>query len=68
MHTHALALVPMYNTHPYFSLKNLDKKLHIIHDKIQYFLMLKLIIYTLSKDYVKQTSIIKEYENLYFMA
>ena len=28
----------MYNVHPYFSLKNLGKKVHIIHGKIQYFL------------------------------
>ena len=27
---------PMYNEHPYFFLKNLGKKLHIIHGKIQY--------------------------------
>ena len=26
----------MYNAHPYFSLKNLGKKVHIIHDKIRY--------------------------------
>ena len=28
----------MYNAHPYFSLKNLGKELHIIHGKIQEFL------------------------------
>ena len=28
-------VVPMYNAHPYFSLKNLGKKVHIIHGKIQ---------------------------------
>ena len=26
----------MYNVHPYFSLKNLDKKVHIIHGEIRY--------------------------------
>ena len=25
----------MYNEHPYFSLKNLGKKVHIIHGKIE---------------------------------
>ena len=25
----------MYNVHPYFSLKNLGKKVHIIHSRIQ---------------------------------
>ena len=29
-------VLPMYNTHPYFSLKNLRKSMHIIHDKIRY--------------------------------
>ena len=24
-------VLPMYNTHPYFSLKNLGKKVHVIH-------------------------------------
>ena len=28
--------IPMYNVHPYFSLKNLGKKVHIIHGKIRY--------------------------------
>ena len=32
-HTHILVLISMYNTHPYFSLKNLGKKVLIIHDK-----------------------------------
>ena len=32
----------MYNAHPYFSLKNLGSILHIIHDKILYFLFLVL--------------------------
>ena len=27
--------LPMYNAHPYFSLKNLGKKVLIIHGKIQ---------------------------------
>ena len=27
-------IIPTYNAHPYFSLKNLDKKVHIIHGKI----------------------------------
>ena len=27
---------PMCNVHPYFSLKNLGKKVRIIHGKIQY--------------------------------
>ena len=31
--THALGL-PMYNAHPYFSLKNVGKKVCIIHGKI----------------------------------
>ena len=26
-------VLPMYNVHPYFSLKNLGKKVHIIHGK-----------------------------------
>ena len=30
---------PMYNTHPYFSLKNLDKTVLIIHRKIRYSLV-----------------------------
>ena len=29
-------VLPMCNSHPYFSLKNLGKKMHIIHSKIQY--------------------------------
>ena len=29
--------LPVYNAHPYFSLKNLGKKVCIIHDKIRYF-------------------------------
>ena len=33
MHTHILML-PMYNAHPYFSLKNLSKNVHIIHGKM----------------------------------
>ena len=32
-----MELVPtMYKAHPYFSLKNLGKKVHIIHSKIWY--------------------------------
>ena len=27
-------IIPMYNVHPYFSLKNLGKKVRIIHSKI----------------------------------
>ena len=30
-------ITPMYNVHPYFSLKNLSKKFHVIHGKIWYF-------------------------------
>ena len=30
-----LGILPMYNVHPYFSLKNLGKNMHIIHCKIQ---------------------------------
>ena len=30
-------VLPMYNAHPYFSLKNLGKNVHIIHSKIQPF-------------------------------
>ena len=30
-------LLPIYNVHLYFFLKNLGKKMHIIHGKIQYF-------------------------------
>ena len=30
--------LPMYNAHPYFSLKNLGKNVHIIHGKIRYIL------------------------------
>ena len=29
-------VLPMYNAHPYFSIKNLDKKMHIIHGGIWY--------------------------------
>ena len=29
-------VLPMYNAHPYFSLKNLGKKVLIIHGKIRY--------------------------------
>ena len=29
-------VLPMYNVHPYFSLKNLGKKVSIIHGKIWY--------------------------------
>ena len=36
MHTHALVLISMYNAHPCFSLKNLGKKVCIIHGKIRY--------------------------------
>ena len=36
MHTRVLVL-PMYSVHPYFSLKNLGKKVCILHGKIQYF-------------------------------
>ena len=40
IHTHVFVhctrIIPMYNKHPYFSLKNLGKKVHIIHGKIQY--------------------------------
>ena len=28
-------VLPMYNAHPYFSLKNLGKKVHIIHSRTQ---------------------------------
>ena len=28
-------IIPMYNVHPYFSLKNLGKKVRIIHSKIR---------------------------------
>ena len=28
-------VLPMYNAHPYILLKNLGRKVHIIHDKIQ---------------------------------
>ena len=27
-------VLPMFNAHPYFSLKNLGKKVHIIHGKM----------------------------------
>ena len=37
-------VLPMYNAHAYFSLKNLGKKMHIIHGKIWY-------IYSLSRRY-----------------
>ena len=30
-------VLPMYNAHPYFSFKNLDKNVRIIHGKIRYF-------------------------------
>ena len=30
-------ILPMYNVHPYLSLKNLGKKVHIIQSKIRYF-------------------------------
>ena len=29
----------MYNVHPYFSLKSLGKKVHVIHGKIWHFLV-----------------------------
>lgn len=29
-------VLPMYNVHPYSSLTNLGKKVHIIYDKIWY--------------------------------
>ena len=29
-------VLAMYNAHPYFPLKNLGRKVHMIHDKIQY--------------------------------
>ena len=32
-----VTITPMYNMHPYFSLKNLGKKVCIIHGKIRYF-------------------------------
>ena len=28
-------VLPMYNVHPYFSLRNLVKKVYILHGKIQ---------------------------------
>ena len=42
-------VLPMYNVHPYFSLKNLGKKVSIIHGKIWYsvsisFMKLKKIV------------------------
>ena len=36
-------IIPMYNAQTYFSLKNLDKNLHIIHNKMQYVLEAALI-------------------------
>ena len=36
MHTHVLILIPIYNAHPYFSLKSLGKKVCIMHGKILY--------------------------------
>ena len=32
-------VLPMYNVHSYFYLKNLGKKIHIIHSKIWYLLL-----------------------------
>ena len=32
-------ITPMYNVHPYFSLKNLGKKVHIRHGKVWYVLI-----------------------------
>ena len=29
-------LLPMYNVHPYFSLKDLGKKVHIIHGQVRF--------------------------------
>ena len=29
-------VLPIHNVHPYFSLKNVGKKLHITHGEIQY--------------------------------
>ena len=29
-------VLPIYNAHPYFSLKNFCKIVHIMHSKIQY--------------------------------
>ena len=31
-----LTLIPMYDAHPYFSLKNLGVKVCIIHGKVRY--------------------------------
>ena len=31
-------VLPMYNAHPYFSLKNVGKNVCIIHCKIRYFI------------------------------
>ena len=31
------SVLPMYNAHPYFSLKSLGKKMHIIHNKYSTF-------------------------------
>ena len=39
-------VLPMYNVHPYFSLKNLGKNVYIIHSKIWYFIS-KLISFCL---------------------
>ena len=32
-------VLPMYNVHPCFSLKNFGGKVHIIHSKVQWFTM-----------------------------
>ena len=39
-------ILPMYNAHPYFSLKNLGKKVHIIHGKIQYIFLSQMLLKT----------------------
>ena len=35
-------VLPMYNAHPYFSFKNLGKKVHIIHSNMWYLFISKI--------------------------
>ena len=46
IYTNTKLVLPMYNVHPYFSLKNLNQKVCIIHGKILYNLM-KMLLGTL---------------------